>query len=148
MELSSADVLDLFAALGLPCSAAAAPAMLLSASSAWAALPPADSPPEAASAAAHARPAAAAGPTVTVVHFVTWLVQQAAVRRQRAQEHSAHSAARHGSLSSLNTWPHSLPSLRTGPAASWCAALSNLQFFYCPYCPLCNEDECAVTLSK
>ena len=105
-------MLDLFSAFGLPCSAAAAPCMLLSASSAWstrpcALFPPQDSAKEDLS---HAASHPAAGAAVTLVHFVTWLVQQAAVRRARAREHSA---AQSGG-GQRQDWPGVLPSLRIG----------------------------------
>ncbi|EIE24788.1 hypothetical protein COCSUDRAFT_62198 [Coccomyxa subellipsoidea C-169] len=111
-ELCSTDVLDLFAAFGLPCSAAASPCMLLSASSAWSTRPCAPFPPQdsAKEDLSHAASQPAAGAAVTLVHFVTWLVQQAAVRRARAREHSA--AQRGGGQ--RQGWPGALPSLRVG----------------------------------
>lgn len=105
-------MLDLFAAFGLPCSTAAAPCMLLSASSAWSTQPYAPFPPQNAAKEdlSHAASQPAAGAAVTLVHFVTWLVQQAAVRRARAREHSA--AQRSGGQ--RQGWPGPLPSLRVG----------------------------------
>lgn len=108
-ELCSADVLDLFAAFGLPCSAAAAPCMLLSASSAWATQPAAFPPADSADGEEPHKSPLAAGAAVTIVQFVTWLVQQAAVRRARAKEQSA---AQQGG-SPAQEWQRRLPSLRT-----------------------------------